>query len=99
MNTMKIFEVTKQQVMDVINDLDDTRDAAVLDRVYNSIKYDEIISWVTALKSTVLSHLDRNQQSVFEDILFRHGIDSSYASLKEYIQLLKQHPDQFGSIK
>jgi hypothetical protein len=92
---MKIFEVTKKEVLAVINDLDDARDAAVLDRVYNSIKHDEIISWVTDLKSTVLSHLDKNQQSVFEDILFRHGIDSSYASLKEYVQLLKT--DRFGN--
>lgn len=92
---MKIFEVTKKEVLQVINNLDDTRDAAILDRVYNSVKHDEIIAWMNELKSTVLSHLDKNQQSVFEDILFRHGIDSSYASIKEYIHLLKT--DRFGN--
>lgn len=85
---MKIFEITKKEVIELIDGLDEKTDQATLTKIYNSGKYEQIKMELEKVNKTVLKHLDEKQRSLFNKIFLLNGIESPFNDIMEYFRLL-----------
>jgi hypothetical protein len=94
---MKIFEITKKEVIELVDGLDEIKDQQTLSKIYNSGKYAEIKTGLDNVSKTTLGNLDQKQIQSFNNIFLLHGLDGSFADIQQYFQLLAT--DRFGSDK
>jgi hypothetical protein len=87
--------ITKKEVIQAIDSLDEKKDIDLLSKIYNNVKMVDIRSLFDNALKTTLSNLDKSQIENYKNIFMLHGLDAPFAAINQYFHLL--NTQRFGS--
>jgi len=93
---MRLMEfITKKEVIQAIDSLDEKKDIDLLSKIYNNVKMVDIRRLFDNALKTTLSNLDKSQNESYKNIFMLHGLDAPFSSINQYFKLLTTQ--RFGS--
>jgi hypothetical protein len=87
--------ITKKEVIQAIDSLDEKKDIDLLSKIYNNVKMVDIRRLFDNALKTTLSNLDKSQNESYKNIFMLHGLDAPFSSINQYFKLLTTQ--RFGS--